>query len=382
MLNILKIILNKTNNQINKLITTIYFNLLLPFTKPAKQSEKSILILKPDGIGDYILIRSLLLSLKEASKLKYYNFYFCGNKAYEDLFANIDSQYFKGSYWINRQKFLFNGLYRLRKLLSLRRRHYDIVIYPVKSREYLLGDLLIKNFSASQKVGIESDLQNINLNNKKKGDKFYNLLIRTPEDLTFEWDIISSFFSKYFSEDIKVQQQPAFPEVKKCNQITLFVGGGHPKRCWPESKYIELIKSISVPIDWKIIITGEKSDINYKEIIPNKDILDLVGQTSLIELNKIIAQSSLLISNESCSVHMAAAESTTTLCVSNGNHYYRFHPYPQRDRIIYCYPPIMEEQILRNNTEAINKLHAGSNLLIESISVEQVIKKVKSLEVF
>jgi ADP-heptose:LPS heptosyltransferase len=56
-------------------------------------------------------------------------------------------------------------------------------------------------------------------------------------------------------------------------------------------------------------------------------ITNLIGATSLSELASIIKGARLLIANETSAIHIAAAVSTSAICVLGGGHYGRFMPY-------------------------------------------------------
>ena len=56
-------------------------------------------------------------------------------------------------------------------------------------------------------------------------------------------------------------------------------------------------------------------------------VTNLAGKTSLQELISIIAGAHLLVGNETGAVHIAAAVSTSAICILGGGHFGRFLPY-------------------------------------------------------
>ena len=97
-------------------------------------------------------------------------------------------------------------------------------------------------------------------------------------------------------------------------------------------------------------------------------LLDFAGEITLNKLIEIIGNAELLISNETVAPHIAVAVNCQFICISNGNHYGRFHPYPEEifNGGYYVYPP----QIMKH----IN----NSAFPIISISLLRVISPVKS----
>lgn len=97
----------------------------------------------------------------------------------------------------------------------------------------------------------------------------------------------------------------------------------------------------------------------------------------MLELAKLISESELLISNDTSAIHIAAAVNTHFICITNGNHYGRFFPYPNEvfDKGIYIYPQEIKDKI--NLKEVQEKLRYKSDFDINTISSEEVIDKIK-----
>jgi ADP-heptose:LPS heptosyltransferase len=86
------------------------------------------------------------------------------------------------------------------------------------------------------------------------------------------------------------------------------------------------------PLDEFTICGSEQDSILATEIIHNSNIsfTDLTGKLNLIELIQIIAQAKLVITNDSGPFHIAVALGKKVICISNGNNYGRFSPYPKQ----------------------------------------------------
>ncbi|MFO7446763.1 MAG: glycosyltransferase family 9 protein, partial [Ignavibacteriaceae bacterium] len=113
--------------------------------------------------------------------------------------------------------------------------------------------------------------------------------------------------------------------------------------------------------------------------LPAEKVIDLCGKTTLPELSKIIAESEILISNESVAVHISASVNKKFVCITNGERFGRFHPYPKEifDKGYYVYPG----EIMKNldKPDYLSRYRFGSDLDINSIKpaeVKEVIKQV------
>ena len=115
-----------------------------------------------------------------------------------------------------------------------------------------------------------------------------------------------------------------------------------------------------------------------KEIVSSDRIIDLTAKTSLVELVKLISSSSLLIGNDTGAIHIGVASNVKTICISNGNHYGRFVPYPEAvyADIKTIFPPHISKSRLSHQA-LIDKYRKGSMLDINTISAEEVINELK-----
>jgi hypothetical protein len=75
---------------------------------------------------------------------------------------------------------------------------------------------------------------------------------------------------------------------------------------------------------------------------------------------------------------MSAATKTHALCISNGNQYRKFHPYPKEisNKISYLYPPKMRD---KREKQLIKRYSRNSQLNIDDISEEDAVNKVKTI---
>ena len=78
-----------------------FINLLIFPSKKIKQ--KSILIIRLDAIGDYVLFRNFIEILKKNKKYKDYKISLLGNIDWKDLSIDLDSEYIEEFFWLERK---------------------------------------------------------------------------------------------------------------------------------------------------------------------------------------------------------------------------------------------------------------------------------------
>ena len=119
---------------------------------------------------------------------------------------------------------------------------------------------------------------------------------------------------------------------------------------------------------------GSKADKKVVDVIEKKskinNLQNFSGKTNLLELIELIRLSKLVIANDSASIHIAYAVKTNSICISGGNNFGRFVPYPKE----FSYRP----KTIFNKNCLENKWNCSKNHnCIEQVKNEDVFKEVK-----
>lgn len=104
--------------------------------------------------------------------------------------------------------------------------------------------------------------------------------------------------------------------------VVLAPGSVWQTKKWPPKKFGQLANLIKSEINKPVVILGSKEELHLsrelKQIAPS--VIDLTGETNLIECKNIIANSSGFIGNDSGLVHMAALFSIPSVVVFGPTH--------------------------------------------------------------
>lgn len=98
--------------------------------------------------------------------------------------------------------------------------------------------------------------------------------------------------------------------------IALAPGSVWPTKRWPVEEFVNVAKKFIDQQD-VVIIIGSKDEKKFGEHIMSQvpQVIDLCGQTGLVELTEVLAACDLLVSNDSGSMHMAATTNTPIVSV-------------------------------------------------------------------
>jgi len=369
------------------LIKLIIFYIIDLIIFPSKEKKpKSLLLIRLDAIGDYVLFRNYIEVLKKSTKYKDYSITLLGNSAWKGISEELDNEYIGNYIWINRERFIKDFSYRYKKLRKITSQGYDIVLSPVYSREYFMEDTIVKLIRANQKIGSIGDLTNIKKWRKKISNKFYTKLIPANDQIIFEFQRNKEFFQYLLDEFIDIEKPMIDPvsSMQKfslpTNYIVLFIGASAKYKTWNLENFVEVATYIHEHHGCQIVICGgpkEREESERFVKLFKKRAFNFVGKTTLSELSAILSNAKLLVSNETGAVHIAVAVNTYVLVLSNGNHYGRFHPYPKEitDRYTVVYPPAIEEQAYDHNELAV-LCGKSSDLDINDIVPKRVLKEI------
>ena len=369
---------------------TIYYiiNFLI---KPSKEiMPKSLLLIRLDVIGDYVIFRNFIEELKKSEKYNEYKLTLLGNSAWKSLSEELDSKYVDEFIWLDRKRFTKDLKYRYTKLKEIVSKGYEVILSPVYGREFFYGDTIVKLVNAKEKIGSNGNLSNIQKWQKNISDDYYTELIPAKYELLFEFNRNREFFENLLKKKIDIKKPTIRLDQKKLDfdlsekYVVLFIGASTSFRKWNIKGFAKVGQYLKDNYGYDIVLCGapsDKEDSNeFKEYF-NDEYIDLVGRTSLRDLLYVIANGNLMISNETSAPHFAVAlEMTNIFVIFNGNHYGRFTPYPEEisDNYHVVYHPQIKKDLDDYKTLS-NSYGFDSDLDINEISVEQVISKINKV---
>lgn len=323
-------------NKILKLIFEIvlcFIDVLLLFNIRENKKTKSILIIRIDAIGDFILWLDSAQHFRKIYPDK--KIVLLGSQTWTDLAKKFP--YWDEVWELDRRKFYRSLPYRAQLLRKVRKAGFDVVIQTTYSREFLYGDAIVRISGARKKIGSVGDCYNIRPIEKKISDRFYTQLIpATPKPL------MELQRNAEFVRGLDYIFQPGLPDIMPAAQginnpvansspyFVLFPGASQTRRQWPIEKFSEVASLVFHETGMSAVVCGGVTERQLGEaLIAFMDIpvVNMVGETSLAELVAVIRDAQFLLGNETSAIHITSAVTTPAFCLLGGGHYGRFMPY-------------------------------------------------------
>ena len=325
---------------------------LLDYLPTFTKRKEGVLLVRLDLIGDFVL----WLDSAQAYRHLYPNkkITLVVNSACADL--AMTQPHWDEVIGVNVQRLRTDFGYRLRTLIRLRWRNIAIAIQPTFSRE-LIGDLALRSTRAPERIGYTGDTNNILATQKAQTDSWYSKLIVNEPSCTMELNINAHFVRELgyndFLSDVPVLARTTTLSTNlrfSKPYVVIAPGASWQPKMWPIDNFAELIRQLGSQFDIQFLLCGDKNDYALCDTLAQKVRLDnltnLAGKTSLSELVEIIRSATLVISNDSSSVHIAAATGTPVVCVLGGGHFGRFLPYKIEHSIRAPLPVILVNQMV------------------------------------
>ncbi|WP_170827327.1 glycosyltransferase family 9 protein [Arcticibacter eurypsychrophilus] len=297
-----------------------------------RKSEKRILLVKIDAIGDYILFRNFIEVLKNSEEYKDHKIELLGNIVWKDLALEYDNDFISEFYFIKEDPLYVQPSEVLKLGWMLFKRRYEVVIHSTYSRSFM-GTGLAALAAGKENIAYDYERGPV-FEYKRQTDKFHTRLIQLPKEIFHEYDRNLYFFEKLLDQPSSPINGLSLPISKTTNNaILVFPGSSYYKRNWERENFLEIIKRLLTESSKAIIIAGGPSEVPVASYLtghlpPSERLTDLTGKITLPQLVQLIADSELVISNETSAAHIAAACKTPVICIQGGGHFERFTPYP------------------------------------------------------
>ena len=266
----------------------------------------NILVIRPGGVGDAVLILPLLTSLKR--KYPSTTLYVLAEKRNAAVFQTST---------LLKHIFLYDVFlsWGLLKLLFIK---FDIVI---DSEQFHYSSAIFAFLTrAKVRCGFDTNKRGYLFNHKVPySQKKYEVesFLSLYYSLTGE-KIIFDYKKPFFILDNKylIRAKERLAQLRGEKTVIILPGASIPQRCWPIHNYTKIINWL-LELKINVVLSGGKKDtafsLNIKKEIAKNHFLNLIGKTSIPQIAGIIAVSDLFLSSDTGISHLAYALGKPTL---------------------------------------------------------------------
>ena len=286
----------------------------------------SVLLVRTDGIGDFVLWLESAKEIRKRYPTPQYRLTLVANGLWASLAT--DMAIFDNIIGLDLKRLTWNPFYRWQVLKEIRDERFEIAIYSAYSRYFHKGDTLIHASGARERIGFSGDCSNILPFYKRVGDGRYTKLVPAEERPMNELERNAEFIRGLGVATFRLTI-PKMPYRKDIIPVALqgldyyvmFPGAGLPGKQWPIASFLEIAKRIFKKTGWLGIVCGGAADVAIAKAICEDESIKLenwTGRATLIEVAAILSHARLLVANDTGAVHIAASVGTPSVCILGG----------------------------------------------------------------
>ena len=309
------------------------------FVKKRKNAcaNKPVLLFFSAHIGDAVIFLDALKAYQALySEQKGYHLVFACRKEVwlflEQLGCVGDMEFIE----VNRDEILRSYSRFKQAVRDVSRYSYEIYINPrvVSIIEYVFEYCLY----AKEKyiVNVEGDISKASRKERFFRDRLDHHITYVPRDMMLLgriWKLVDELSGT--KHTVMVSRLTAEPcELGLPQKYCVFAPSTAetPSKCWPVDRYARLIDAVIEKYDMDVCLSGGKNDRPICELVMARlkhadRIHDCIGKTNFKQWIALIAQSQLVVCNDSSPMHIAASTGTPCVCIGGqweGSCYYPY----------------------------------------------------------
>jgi ADP-heptose:LPS heptosyltransferase len=297
----------------------------------------AILVVHPCRIGDMVLWLDAARGLRELYPAPVHRIVLLADTFSAPL---VRSQPYFDTVWdLDRVRFCKSPPYRLQILRKIAREGFSVALNPAAWQDYYVADSIIGACGAPEKVGwslwLDSPSPAERLMRTWRARK-YSRLLSMPGERQGMLQLNSEFLHALGHKNFVVRA-PKLNLDRELRMVAdsspyylLCPGATDPIRRWPSERFAAVAKGIFAATGMRGSICGSNAEKQLAIAIcslTDAPLSDLTGSMSLEQFAQFAAGATLVISNDSGALHIAAAAGAPTLCILGGGRFGWCVPY-------------------------------------------------------
>ncbi len=312
-------------------------------------AKKTLLIIRVDDIGDYILFRPALESLRKSKKYGDWRISLLGNRVWAGLFEALDAGFTDEFIPLDKGRWFSDPIFRQNFLRQLYQQAAPAEVWLAsRTRHFFLEDILVHAFPDSRLWTCGENFSDYPDRAERNFIAAQNRTNIFPDATNnHEWLFNQEFTEKICGHsDFKSLPKPEHkspPRIRKPYTV-FFPGASAGSKRWPARNFAQLACLLTERKQLSLCIAGSAEDsllaAQILKCLPGGlQTVDFCGKTDLVQLIILLQGANLVVSNDTGAAHIAALSGVPLIALCNGSKYGRFFPYPPEfEHVVTIYP--------------------------------------------
>lgn len=314
--------------------------------------NQRVLILRLDGIGDFVLFTGVLPHIRKVFPDAHITLALNSEVAplaehcpHVDRILPIDPGRFR------------TDLGYAEEITGSVRNKFDIAINPVYTRRRVTDNIIART-RAERRIGFECHDNDGRLERRRKDQVLYTELLKTSQEWMFELDRYALLLNHFRVAPVDLKPQLWFQPREKSRVLELLrgkslrerefaifcPGAGFSTKLWSAQAFAQTADEISRRFHLMPVLIGSKADHEIVESIVvrmNERSVTWIGDLNLREFAAVTEMAGLYVGLDTAGFHLAWTAGIPTVGIFGGGHFGRFNPGLPHVRIAYvpldCY---------------------------------------------
>jgi ADP-heptose:LPS heptosyltransferase len=309
-----------------------------------RRREKTLLLIRLDDIGDYLVFRNQLETYKRSARWKSHRITLLGNESWRGFFTALDQPTVDETIWVNKNQYLENAPYRMAIWKRLREGGFETVVAASCVRPLLLDDFC--TMAAAPLHSFGSVNANVHDFWNRRSDSLYTSLFKPSRPMMqhdFEFNAeFSTWVSgiRYPGKRPCIEMGPAaLGQSAGLGQSTAlgqgayticFVGASIRSKRWPAKRWLQFIALYRRHFPGRIVLAAGSSAAELElanKIQQQTGAESIAGKLAVSDLLRWIGGAQAVVSNDTMTAHIGVSLNKPTVIIANGTNYMRFSEY-------------------------------------------------------
>ena len=355
-----------------------------------RRRDKTLLLIRLDDIGDYLVFRNQLEVYKASARWKSHRITLLGNESWRGLFTALDQATVDETIWVNKNRYLEDAPYRTAIWKQLRAGGFESVVAPSCVRPLLLDDFCM--LAAAPLYSFGSVNTNIHECWNRLSDGLYTSLFKPSRSLIHEFDFNTEFSTwvsgiRYSGNRPCIELPPATLGQEAAfgqGAYTMcFVGASTRSKRWPTKRWLEFIALHRRHFPGRIVLAAGSSRAELQmvhKIQQRTGVESVAGKLDLRELLYWIAGAQAVVTNDTMAGHMGVSLNRPTVIIANGLNYMRFSEYSHAGitQVVAVYSELFNRRRKRlgDGPHPYHETVTGDIVSIRAAAVIEALKKI------
>ncbi|MFT4304445.1 MAG: radical SAM protein [Candidatus Woesearchaeota archaeon] len=300
---------------------------------------KRILVINLYGLGDNLIMLPFLANIKKVFPDSVLDVLVPNGR--QELFYNSNVDHI---YYPEHSNEISNAKYDIVFYEDVSSKPNFFLIYYAKEKSFITNIKISKYNKSRNKVNYFIVMESFKNSNLLRIPRCFFIMGNT---MYFQYNSLLTLFDKKFDKFFLFNSMPiSVNNLIKANyfierntmSICICPGSPEKEKRWPILNYISLIKFLQLKYNARIILLGAKCDVKIGKRIKKavtKNIVNLIGLTSIGFSSAIMKKSNLVITNEGGAMHLAAAVNSIILVLTHAKKVNKYLPLHQKN-LYYC----------------------------------------------